>query len=318
MSAFNPSALTERIAEASRQSPLLLGTGRDFAKTRWQRLRCSPSWIKREDELSFTMSGPKYRKLCGMNRILATSDEFVSFGSSRSAFLLALAQLCISQGQRLELYLLRSTPWQNTGPDAMYRTVFGEHEVHWVDREDWPHVRALIPPHKVIIPEGGVGESAFWGAMSLGLDIVEQMHELSIDLEHVWIDAGTGLTAQALIKSLGGLLESPPHVHVVLCAGSEEAFREGLARVPGSEAPFTLYRPSTARSYGSTNRKIWQTIARYLKTEGLLLDPLYSAKLLLGFEEHGQKESLVIHSGGGLNNFGYEEFLSDAILEKRD
>lgn len=291
------------IIDASKGSELLRGVDRDFPKSRIHRLRTVPACLKRDDELSFTMSGVKFRKLCGMSRLLRSAKSFVSYGSARSAFLFALAQYCLQLDVKLELFLLESTPWQASGTDKLYRRLFESFPVTWVKREDWPRIHALLPAGKEVIPEGGVGPDALLGAMSLGLDIVEQMREE--DFRHVWIDAGTGLSAQALIYALGELLENPPLVHVVLCAGNEESFAKDLEAYAFRRAPYVCHRPPTARSYGATNQTVWQTIDRYLQMEGVLLDPMYSAKLILAYEEDRTEQSLIIHSGGGLNNFGF-------------
>lgn len=293
---YKQSPIKELIIDAARESELLKGTDLEFPKSRLHKLRTADAYLKRDDELSFTMSGAKFRKLCGMHRYLQSRDSFSACGSSRSAFLFALAQLCLQMGKSLELSLLKSTPWADKGTDTLYRKVFEAFPITWVDRKHWSEV-------KTDIREGGVGEDALLGVMSLGLDIAQQI--VGLDIENIWIDAGTGLSARALIYSLGELLESPPLIHVVLCAGNEDEFTAELSKFPFKQAPFRLYRPPTARSYGSTNRKVWDLIDRYLRTEGVLLDPIYSAKLLMAYEEKGMPRSLIVHSGGGLNNFGF-------------
>ncbi|RZA17962.1 MAG: hypothetical protein EOP10_21820 [Proteobacteria bacterium] len=306
MHRFHHSDLVEQIKAASRESPLLYGTGQDFPKSRLQKLRTSQAWLKRDDELSFMISGPKFRKLCGMSKILEANERLASWGSSRSAFLFALAGQAKTLGKTLDLFLLESTPWQNKGADKLYRAVFEEHRLTFVPRHEWANVKDRMPADARVIPEGGVGEEALFGAMSLGLDLAEQLERLNLKPKKVWIDAGTGLTAKALIWSLGTLMPDPPEVQVVLCAGDEKTFAESLITEHYIIAPYKLHRPPTARSYGSTNQTIFKTIDRYLKDETVLLDPIYTAKLLLSYEQEKGEGDIIIHSGGVLNNFGFD------------
>ncbi|MES2745989.1 MAG: hypothetical protein V4655_11210 [Bdellovibrionota bacterium] len=306
MHRFHQSDLVEAIKSASRESPLLYGTGQDIPKSRLHRLRTAQAWLKRDDELSFMISGPKFRKLCGMSKALASESRIASWGSSRSAFLFALAGEAKTLGKTLDLFLLESTPWQNKGADKLYRAVFEEHRLIFIPRSEWPHVKDLMPADAWVIPEGGVGEDALLGAMSLGLDLAEQCERLNLKPEKIWIDAGTGLTAKALIWSLGTLMSDPPEVQVVLCAGDEESFTASLKTDQYRLAPYKLHRPPTARSYGSTNQTIFKTIDRYLKEETVLLDPIYTAKLLLAYEQEKGEGDIIVHSGGLLNNFGFD------------
>jgi 1-aminocyclopropane-1-carboxylate deaminase len=298
--------LADHIKAASRASPLLHGMGLEYPRSRLQKLRTSNAWLKRDDELSFLMSGPKFRKVCGLSAVLREHDFIASWGSSRSAFLLALALQAKMLGKTLDLFLLESTPWQKKGADKLYKSAFAEHRLTFIKRSEWSNIRDSLPTNAYWIPEGGVGDDALLGAMSLGLDLAEQFERLDLKPQKVWIDAGTGLTAKALILSLGTLLADPPEVQVVLCAGDETSFEASLRSAHLRQAPYALHRPPTARSFGTTNQTIFATIDRYLREEGVLLDPIYTSKLLLAYEEVKGEGDIIIHSGGLLNNFGFD------------
>lgn len=320
--------LRELIENACSTSPLLLGIKASYPSSRWQSLRPGV-WVKREDELSFTLSGPKFRKFCGLHKALEAHSRVVSWGSARSAFLLGLAQICREMGKELDLVLLQSTPYQDFGTDVLYQNAFNGCSQQWLSRDAWSSAPdrarefANDQGDTLILPEGGACQEGLAGALSLALDLTEQFQSLAIPVEAIWIDAGSGFTAQALIWGLGTLMEKPPLLHVVLCAGNEKSFREGLsergreaqdlAEIVWKAAPYRCHRPVTAAAYGATNRAVWDKIAWEHQQHGLLLDPLYTAKLLLTFEAFRQeqgpqaKTSLVVHSGGALNNFGFKD-----------
>ncbi len=310
-------------------SPLMRGLPGTWPSSRWQKAtaRGPATWIKRDDELSFSISGCKYRKLLSITAAIQERGlaPIVAWGSSRSQFLLGLLQLARELGISCELFLLRSTPWQEGGIDQIFQLWQPPAGLlHWVERSDWPQVRALaearaaeLGERVLLLAEGGAEELALPGALTLALDIVAQEEKLDLKLASIWIDAGTGFTAQALLVGLAWL-ERLPLVEIVLCAGDPGSFEQGLktqllasAKLFGKNSPelppYRLHRPPTAASFGSTNAAVWQEIRRAAQEEGLLLDPIYTAKLSLTERLYPSLESrLMVHSGGGLSLFGYK------------
>ena len=71
-----------------------------------------------------------------------------------------------------------------------------------------------------------------------------------------------------------------------------------------------LYHPSKLKSFGSTSKSLFGFIESFAKEEGVLLDPIYSAKLLLEAEAIMNKKNLegsilLVHSGGALSLSGF-------------
>ena len=313
------------------RSPLLLGCEVWTLRSRWQPLpHLGPGvWMKRDDELSFSVSGSKFRKLISLSQSLRAggSKHWLSWGSQRSAFLLALMQEARAQQAALELFLLRSTPWREQGTDQLFRLWLDGLRIHWMSRAEWPDVARQVaryaeeqPPPEgewAIIPEGGDCAEALPGALTLAWEIVVQEERLGIRLDEVCLEAGTGLTAQALICGLG-YLGRQLAVEVLLCAGDEAGFAEGLnlqrercerlfGEAPAWLPPFRCHRPPTARSYGAVNQQVWSGLTGFACATGCLLDPLYGAKLHLWYRARPGRpgQSLWIHGGGGLSVLGY-------------
>jgi 1-aminocyclopropane-1-carboxylate deaminase len=316
----NAHELRRLIEAALEKSPYTLGLSHAWPESRWQWLAKTGVWLKREDELGFPGTGPKQRKLLSLALTLMGQSQVISAGSSRSVFLLSLSALCKNLALPLELHLIRATPWLDQGVDGLYRGLLETETIHWHAREDFPSVLESLAQNPCFIPEGGSSVGSLAGALSLSVEILEQAGRLSLDLRSIWIDAGSGFSAQALILGLG-FMGWQGQVTVLLCAGDELSFEAGLrqrqaeaARLwPGLDFPaarWTAIRPSTARSYGSTNRQVWTELNRVLQTEGVLLDPIYNAKLFLTWKaqanESGER-TVLIHSGGSLTSFAYPE-----------
>jgi 1-aminocyclopropane-1-carboxylate deaminase/D-cysteine desulfhydrase-like pyridoxal-dependent ACC family enzyme len=140
---------------------------------------------------------------------------------------------------------------------------------------------------------------------------------------HIFIDAGTGLSAIATILAFAWM-KIETLVHVLLLADEEQQFLDKLKRfhqsfeqfvedrVPWPDR-FRLYRPSVARSFGSVNTEMMTHIQFLAREEGFFTDPIYSAKLFLEAKSRIAELSgnvLVVHSGGALTLMGFQNKLA--------
>ena len=63
--------------------------------------------------------------------------------------------------------------------------------------------------------------------------------------------------------------------------------------------PWEVLRPPTARSFGAVNRTVLAEVARVAREEGLLIDPIYTAKLFLTARAYMDKGPTLLFCGGG-------------------
>ncbi len=139
----------------------------------------------------------------------------------------------------------------------------------------------------------------------------------------IYIDSGTGLTAAALLLGLG-YLHLPWRVVVVSMTGQERCefdrllanLGEEFLRLTG-ESPkvpeWELTYPPVGRSFGSTGAAAIQEIKDTACREGILCDPLYSAKLILAYraERDENRPSILLISGGERELLGFQKPLRD-------
>jgi len=172
-----------------------------------------------------------------------------------------------------------------------------------------------------VIPEGGSMEASLPGALTLALDMIENERQRGLSIDHLFMDAGTGFSAIATLLALT-YMNKNTRMHILLLAGSEEAFLANLKRfrkafnqlldcqLPDSEIleRFQLYRPATARSFGHANQAVFSFIRQMARQEGFFTDPIYSAKLFMKAKsliEKIQGKCLIVHSGGALSLTGF-------------
>jgi 1-aminocyclopropane-1-carboxylate deaminase len=301
----------------------------------------SPCFVKREDELSFGISGTKFRKyLSLLPRLLEDSpDHVIVIGSAFSNNVLGLSQILIENELTPLLFLLGDSIPQPIGNFLLTSLFVPSHQIHWIPRKDWHKIEKIafeyakehLSQRFFIIPEGACMAEALPGALTLSLDILENEKIYGNEFKNVFIESGTGLTAIAVILAFSWLQKST-QVHVLLVAGQSHIFLERLdyfrkifEKIMTIDLPwegvlkrFKLHTPTLNRSFGAVNSEIFIKILNLARREGFLTDPIYSAKLFLEAEKIMDQykligPNLIIHSGGALTLMGYQNQLQKAL-----
>jgi 1-aminocyclopropane-1-carboxylate deaminase/D-cysteine desulfhydrase-like pyridoxal-dependent ACC family enzyme len=278
-------------------------------------------YVKREDELSCGISGTKIRKYAGLIPFMLQNEikHLVIIAGAQSNNLLAALQIARELNLAVSVFLLKPKTEKIQGNFKLSRLFLCSEEIHWVERADWAYVDELATQYALtlnqpnfVLAEGASVPEAFEGAMSLADDIVRNEKQLGLNFDHLFIDAGTGFSAAALIHRLT-VVKHPGIVHVLLLADVEELFIHKMSLWSGG-AKHTNYRcfyPRTARSFGSVNNTVREEIKRTAREEGILTDPIYSAKLFNAARHYIAEQALngaalLIHSGGALTLSGFD------------
>ncbi len=262
-------------------------------------LNSLPGWIKREDELSFGISGPKLRKLIPLIHALKKEKGAVLYGSAYSNFILGAVQL-LTENRIDYRFVLKKAHTSKIVGNLQYL-------LRMVPLEKILSENAPLPLDYRIIPEGGEVEECLLGAKSLAYSICQNERELGIKFSKVVIDAGTGLSAIGLILGLFELKKELP-VHIFSMKISEKEFFEKLDPYKVT-TPVYFHELTHHKSFGAVNKTLLNFIDIFAKKEGIFLDPIYSAKLFYELTNIRQDllspTSLVILSGGALSLSGF-------------
>ncbi len=297
--------------------------------SRVHKMQKSDLYVKREDELSFSVSGSKLRKYASILPILKKNKNttIALVGSAYSNHILSLVQLLKQENLPYQLFLEKPKTGAPQGNFFFLSLLLTKGELIWIEKAPDSLSKSWIQSWEEAlqktffwIPLGGCMKEGFFGALTLALDILANEKETGKEFNHIFVDAGTGLTAAALILGLT-YLQKKIQITVVLLAGTKESFLKELLffqsileealqeTVPLIDNYQTTF-PITAKSFGSCNKKVFETITRVAREEGFFLDPLYTAKLYLTAEELiTEKPALWIHSGGALSITGFQEEL---------
>lgn len=285
-------------------------------------------YVKRDDELGFSVSGSKLRKYASLIPFLMKKEEKIALvGSPFSNHILSFVQLLKQEKIPYKLFLEKPSDMTPKGNFFFLSLLTAKDDITWVDKvpdsltDEWT---SRMGKDLFFIPIGGCIKEGLPGALTLPLDIIANEKEVGVPFDNIFVDSGTGLTAAALILGLH-YLKKRTKVHVVLMAGEEAIFEKQLEEFKkyfeklleestGIIKNYRLLRPSTGKSFGSSNATVLKEVIRAATEEGIFLDPIYTAKLLLKTRElmqEGMKGNcLWIHSGGALSLSGFQEALS--------
>lgn len=152
----------------------------------------------------------------------------------------------------------------------------------------------------VVVPEGACCTEAVAGAATLGADIAISIAREAAQAElpvTVVLDAGTGLSAAAAVAGLEACLGNdtqwvtPTSVVDLTGIGARGQWNDllrlarravfaALDMHPQRELEYSLVVPTTARSFGAVNSTLRKELLRAASLAGLVVDPVYGAKLL--------------------------------------
>lgn len=277
-------------------------------------------YVKRDDELGCGINGSKLRKYSSLIPFLLNQGirHLLIIAGSQSNNLLALLQLAREFNFKVTAFLIKPWRLELKGNFKLSSLFLHEDDIVWIPREQWPQVELMaqefltnLEEPGYILSEGASVAPALDGALSLAHDVLRNEQELGFSFDHVFIDAGTGFAAAGLIKGLSDAGHTAI-VHVLLLADDRELFSKKLEQWIGRAATrYEGFYPSNAKAFGSVNKTVKQEIRRMAREEGILVDPIYSAKLfyearLRIVQEGLTGKVLLIHSGGALTLAGFE------------
>lgn len=277
-------------------------------------------YVKRDDELGSGISGTKLRKYSSLVPFLIAQQysRLIIIAGPQSNNLLAALQIARELQLQVTVCLLKPKHTTVHGNFKLSRLFLTEQEIVWIDRSDWTKVDTIAqklsnsyPDKTFILAEGASVLPAWSGAMSLGDDIIRNEKEMTILFDHVFIDAGTGFSAAALINRMHQLCHRVT-IHVLLLADKKETFQAKLLNWVGfNPANYLSFYPTTAKSFGAINHRVKTEIKLMAFQEGILADPIYAAKLFYAsrhriVEENLTGNILIIHSGGTLTMPGFD------------
>ncbi len=265
-------------------------------------------WVKREDLLPLAFGGNKLRNLEFLvgAALAEGSDTLVTSGRRWSNHCRLTAAAGAKAG--LAVHLVLSGPRsKRPGPGVRLAVAFGAriHQLPTDDRDardvEVARVVAAIRAdggRPYVIEVGGSGVIGAWGQVLAAREAFTQAVAVGITLDRVVLPSATGGTQAGLIVGASGSSPSTRVTGVVVAATASElelsiaAMVDGLRASRGiastvrtdqlADEAIDLDETQLGEGYGRPTPAAEVATVLLARTEGLLVDPIYTAKALAG------------------------------------
>ncbi|WP_016954595.1 1-aminocyclopropane-1-carboxylate deaminase/D-cysteine desulfhydrase [Catenovulum agarivorans] len=265
-------------------------------------------FVKRDELVHPIVSGNKWRKL----KYFFTGDlpqHIVSFGGAYSNHIHALSFVAANYQIPLSIYVRGEQAWLDR-PERLSPTIadclHNKAQLHFVDRatyrrkDDADFKKELLqayPEQTLFIPEGGCAQVALTGVAEI---LSEQQHEF----DYILCPVGSATTLAGLIKA------SDNKQTIVGIAALKQAnyLRQRVMELVGPSIKnknWHLLTEFHAGGFGKVPKQILQLVVEVYQQHGITLDPIYTSKMWLGFNQlitqnyfRAGSKVLLLHTGG--------------------
>ena len=166
-----------------------------------------------------------------------------------------------------------------------------------------------------VIPEGGSNEIGVWGYIECFFESLNQIKEQNLNIDTIVVATGSGGTHAGLL--LGKYLaESDINIVSINVCDTAEFFVNKITNIcdkfsSAYNIPINIKENDihvvdgfVGEGYGMISEKETNLIKDFAQSEGIVIDPVYTAKALVGLVDLVNKKSIpgknimFIHTGG--------------------
>ncbi len=267
-------------------------------------------FFKRDDLIHPFISGNKWRKL-KYNLLAARAankTHLVTFGGAFSNHILATAAAGAKFNFKTTAFI-RGEEADNQILDLC--KVFGMNLV-FVNREAYKDKNDLYQQYfkndsdTFFIDEGGYGEHAEKGCREI-------ISELRNSYDYLFCAAGTGATAAGLINGVS-TNNINIQIDIIPALKGGEFLKSEIDNLLIAPLPYNLHTEYHFGGYAKTKPALIEFIKNFSRKTGVLLDPVYTGKVLFAITDLAKKNHfktqskiLMIHTGGLFGMLGMLE-----------
>jgi D-cysteine desulfhydrase len=284
-------------------------------------------WIKRDDLTGSALGGNKVRKLeFSIGEALAQGcDTLITCGGVQSNHCRATAIAGARMGLRVHLCLRgqrQKTPQANLFLDylAGAKVSYYEPEIYSARRNDLlaeTQQRYAQSGHKAfVIPAGASDEIGVWGYIAACEELKADCARAGFVPDYLLCPVGSGGTLAGLILGnalykLGATVSSinvdeDAEYFVAKVGADLQRWKERYGQTLDVDAlPINVIEGYLGAGYGKAGPEVLWTIRRVARTEGIILDPVYTGKAFHGLLSEiergrfkGASNIIFLHTGG--------------------
>ena len=258
-------------------------------------------YLKRDDLIHPLISGNKWRKLKYLleDALLQQKNHLVTFGGAFSNHLLATA----AAGAAFSFKTSGFVRGEAASNDTLFMCSLLGMKLIFTDRNSYQYKQELFSanfsddPEAYFIDEGGASALAACGCSEL-------VDELDEKYDHLFCACGTGTTAAGIIN---GLIKNnlSTRFHAVPVFKDADWMQQDIEKYLLKEASFQVHANYGFGGYAKTTSELIAFIKKFTASTGILIDPVYTGKMLYAVYDLAQKDYflpgskiLAIHTGG--------------------
>lgn len=293
-------------------------------------------WVKRDDLTGLLETGNKIRKLEFLvgAALAAEADTLVTCGTLQSNCCRAVAAVAARLGLRAVLALKGAAPEEYDG-NLLLDHLLGA-EVHYCSEAEWARIDEILDDlagrvrarggRPYVIPESGATVTGALGYLACGQELAEQIRHGAPEFDSVVVAAFSGGSQAGLLmaRQLAGLRAEVVGVPVAWPAARVRDYVGeviGQARVRYGLAVEAPAEVRLIEGYQGPGRGVVQpeelhTLVRVARAEGLVLDPVYTARAFYGLMDTLGRDPgslgrrvCFVHTGGVFSLFPFRRTL---------
>jgi L-cysteate sulfo-lyase len=300
-------------------------------------------YIKRDDCTGLSSGGNKTRKLEFLmaDALQKGADTVITQGAIQSNHARQTAAAAAKLGMKCEI-LLENRTGSNSPDYCGSGNVLLDH-LHGSPTRNFPggtdmnaamekvadEVRAKGGKPYIIVG-GGSNAIGALGYVNCAVELVGQANDQGLHINHLVHATGSAGTQAGLIAGLEGCRSHVPVLGIGVRAAKqqqeENVFKLACLTADLLDMPASVVRESVVANcdyvgagYGIPTDGMIEAINLLARTEGILLDPVYSGKGMAGLVDlcrkgHFKKNDNIVflHTGGSVGLFGYNSIFEDS------
>lgn len=299
-------------------------------------------WVKRDDLTGSLLSGNKVRKL---NYVVAEAvakncNVLITCGGVQSNHCRATAVVGAQLGLEVCLILREDCNRVLDGNLLLDKLTDANISIYSRDEyfkslpdlfQRWEKYYREQGKTPMLIPTGASDEIGVWGYIETSRELMEDFQQHGINPQHIYTATGSGGTQAGLTAGMF-LYNSPAQVVGVAVCDSESYFQKKVRSdleswrqryqidIELDALPILVNARYIGPGYAKADSEVFATIAMLAKTEGIVLDPVYTGKAFHGLlteikqGAHRDEDDIVfIHTGGLFGLFAQQQQLLSAL-----
>ena len=296
-------------------------------------------YIKRDDLLGLTAGGNKTRKLEFLvaEALAQGTDTLITCGAIQSNHCRLTLAAAVKEGLKCRLVLEERVPGSyrpQAGGNIFLYNLLGAEQVRVVPAgSDLPEEMALVAGELAaagrkgyVIPGGGSNPLGALGYAACAQEILAQTFDLGLDIHAILCASGSAGTQAGLVTGVQGCSMNMPvlGINVSRTKEAQEALVYGLVQETAELVGLSASVPREAvvcfddyvgPGYSLPTPGMVEAVQLLARTEGILLDPVYTGKAMAGLIDLVRKgyfkrgsNILFVHTGGSPALDVYREY----------